>query len=280
MIWWLLCVFIMGVLLIAQARFVPERTLRNYAEGSKGAVYWIALVFYYGIFIVSGINCLIAPTDLPIGLRVFGAVLMIIGGGLQIAAMRANPSWLPVIVRPRFHVTGGVYRLKHPGYIGLGMNATGGFLLLAQDPAIIPLGCYLGLLIGRSVIENRFFSTMLAISCLSMSIHGQIVTVNCPKGAEAATSVSGDGAGVSVQCKRVADPPMPPSLGKSWPSATSDEFDALIVCDGRNAGRPFGKTRDGKVRFAHSGAEPIQSIGPDQTSFEPWSVFQYQQTPD
>jgi protein-S-isoprenylcysteine O-methyltransferase Ste14 len=91
---------------------------------------------------------------------VVAGVVMALGYGLFSWAMASNPFFSTVvrIQTDRGHTvaTGGSYRfVRHPGYAGGLATILATPFLLGSWPALIPAGALVGILIVRTILEDR-----------------------------------------------------------------------------------------------------------------------------
>ena len=87
--------------------------------------------------------------------RALGVFIFYLGSNLILAAVKENPWFIPQLEPPPALVITGVYAwFKHPGYIGLSLQALGQFLLFGQTWGTLPLVIYLVLLWRRARQED------------------------------------------------------------------------------------------------------------------------------
>jgi protein-S-isoprenylcysteine O-methyltransferase Ste14 len=96
----------------------------------------------------------------PLTVPVVAGVVMALGYGLFSWAMASNPFFSTVvrIQTDRGHTvaTGGSYRfVRHPGYAGGLATILATPFLLGSWPALIPAGALVGILIVRTILEDR-----------------------------------------------------------------------------------------------------------------------------
>jgi protein-S-isoprenylcysteine O-methyltransferase Ste14 len=74
--------------------------------------------------------------------------------GLLFGSMLAN--WARLTDHGRWVTTGGPYRLvRHPACLGLIVSALGTAVMLGSDWAMLPTGLLIGLVVIRTVLEDR-----------------------------------------------------------------------------------------------------------------------------
>lgn len=103
-----------------------------------------------------------ASNNVPFFFVVFGLFLYATGQTLVICAARENPYFLPVIVAPPVVIRTGVYRrLRHPGYTGHLVSASGIWLVWQSLPALVPLALFAGLLVWRAKREDALIHALI-----------------------------------------------------------------------------------------------------------------------
>lgn len=142
--------------IVAACRLVPKKRVIAYHQ-SVDEELQAAVFVYNSIWTVAGIQYFLSR-DVPLlELQILGALMFAGGQVLIIAAWRANPFFLPVIVyvRPEDRVKDGVYRLRHPAYIGMIISSIGMCLLFGQSWAIAPAILYCGMIFYRIFREEQ-----------------------------------------------------------------------------------------------------------------------------
>lgn len=99
--------------------------------------------------------------DVPVGVTVAGAILMVLGQALFAVAKRENAFFSSTvrIQAERGHQVcdTGLYRfVRHPGYLGMLMSQLAFPLVMNSYWAFVPAGIGAGLLVVRTVLEDRF----------------------------------------------------------------------------------------------------------------------------
>src|SRR5262249_22985501 len=116
----------------------------------------------HSIWIVAAIQAVTAPSGvIPPVWRLAGAMLIVGGVALAIAARRVNYWFVPVVIYVplSFRATTGADRFcRHPGYCGFALSAWGTFFLLGQPWAYFPTLAYLLLLSYRISLEDKILS--------------------------------------------------------------------------------------------------------------------------
>lgn len=150
MIHWLCFILLFITYGVYARRIAPHYFLRP-----KPASYWLALGLIHALWISGALQEWLAPLVVPAGLRVLGLAMIFCGNLLTLMALAVNPAFTPAIERPAKVVKEGIYRYRHPGYIGMTGAAIGYCLLLGSTWAAIPAGLYILLLARRVHLENK-----------------------------------------------------------------------------------------------------------------------------
>lgn len=137
--------------LICGAVAIPPETIRRGNAAPKGWQYYLAHLLFYSIPVSSFFSdARRGAVQLLASLAMFS-----IGGALHIWAIRSNPYFSPEIVKPPEIIRTGAYAwLDHPGYAGMALMATGSWLMIGHQMAVIPLAAYLTLLLWRAQKET------------------------------------------------------------------------------------------------------------------------------
>lgn len=111
----------------------------------------------------------ITSNDTSLYFVALGLFLYVAGQTLIICAARENPYFLPIIVAPPVVIRTGVYRhLRHPGYIGHTVSASGVWLIWQSPPALVPLLLFIALLIWRARKESALIYEWKSVSSFSL----------------------------------------------------------------------------------------------------------------
>jgi len=147
---------IVVVYLAAGARLIPVQHRVNYGLSPMNWGYVAGNLLWW----LTPLSWLFTPS-IPRGASwAMGANLFVFGAALAIWVRRVNPYFSPAIRRPPAIIRSGPYaRLKHPGYVGFAVMACGSLLMLGHWLGIIPLACYVGLLVARARRENKLLYT-------------------------------------------------------------------------------------------------------------------------
>jgi protein-S-isoprenylcysteine O-methyltransferase Ste14 len=162
MIRWAIFITLWLVHLIASEWLIPITHRRNYNACRLDFTCKAALACQQGIWVTALAQYFLLPSpELPGLLRIIGAVLMVTGNALVVAARKINYFFVPIViyVPPKMRETRGAYKFcTHPGYLGFALAAVGVFLLLGQAFAAIPTITYLYILLRRVKFEDRVLS--------------------------------------------------------------------------------------------------------------------------
>lgn len=115
------------------------------------------LLLFHALWLLPGAQMVWTSRCWPLGVnwRVAGVCVFFGGSRLILAAVRENPWFIPQLEAPPAIVVTGVYAwLKHPGYVGLSIQALGQCLLLGQAWGTLPLVLYLVFLWRRARQED------------------------------------------------------------------------------------------------------------------------------
>jgi protein-S-isoprenylcysteine O-methyltransferase Ste14 len=143
-------VFFIGFLLCG-AILIPRETIRRNSRAPKDWQYYLAHALFYSI----PASALLSNADPGWFQLLASFVMFTAGGALHIWAIRSNPYFSPETVEPPEVVCDGAYKwLNHPGYAGMALMATGSWMMVGHQMAIIPLMAYLALLLWRARKET------------------------------------------------------------------------------------------------------------------------------
>jgi protein-S-isoprenylcysteine O-methyltransferase Ste14 len=93
--------------------------------------------------------------NVPSEARAVGAVAFVAGHSLHLAAMAVNRHFRPEIVKPPERCQHWLYKLRHPGYLGLWLASFGQTALLGFGILAPCFFGYAALLIYRTIQEER-----------------------------------------------------------------------------------------------------------------------------
>ena len=122
----------------------------------------------FGVLVVAGLDERWGwSAPLPVALRAGGAVLLVLGYVVAVAAMWVNPFFSQAVriqgERGHTVVTTGPYAyVRHPGYVGMMLSMLGAPLLLDSLWALVPWAAYAATLVVRTAGEDRMLTEELA----------------------------------------------------------------------------------------------------------------------
>lgn len=166
---WLYVGLYVGVVAVGAAVLVPghREVVEERSRGRQGAVAWdrhltrALTVVWLGILAVAGLAERWGwLPGLPSWLVAVGVALFLLGSGIMLWAMAANPFFSQVvrIQAERGHtvVADGPYSVvRHPGYTGMCLSTLGTALLLGSLWALLPWAGCVALLALRTSLEDQ-----------------------------------------------------------------------------------------------------------------------------
>ena len=166
---WLYVGLYVGMLVLASVVFLPRHAevVAERSRGTAGGKAWdvrltrVQAVPTLAILAVAGFDERFAWTaPLPWPIRALGVVLFVGGYAVVLWAMSVNTYFSEVvrIQTERGHrvITDGPYRIvRHPGYVGMLGSALGSTALLDSPWSLVPWALYAGLVVLRTVLEDR-----------------------------------------------------------------------------------------------------------------------------
>ncbi len=176
--WWACWAYfgVVGAGLIALRRYVARRNpelqsrRKNVGEGTKrwdvvwNLAFWPLMAL---VPIMAGFGHRHGWTLMQLWLWPVGLVLLILAMAISARAMAVNPHFEGTvrIQKDRDHrvIDVGPYsRVRHPGYVGLGLWALASAFLLLSWAALIPAAVVVGWLLLRTALEDRLLRRELA----------------------------------------------------------------------------------------------------------------------
>jgi protein-S-isoprenylcysteine O-methyltransferase Ste14 len=160
-----------GFMVLAQLLMGPElrRERMNPAPGGiDRQIRWMMLPFILGYWVVAGLDIRWHGSEIiPPGWQVFGLAGLTVSLGLVLWALTQNRFFSPVVrvQTERGHrlITSGPYQfIRHPGYLGGVGSALCGAIALGSWWALIPATGVVGVLVRRTILEDRFLHRELA----------------------------------------------------------------------------------------------------------------------
>ncbi len=157
-----------GLLLPGHRDVIEER-----GRGTRDAVRWDVLitraltVLTIGFLVVSGLDHRLGWTpSWPGWVTGLGFAVFVAGYGLVVWAMRVNRFFSQAVriqgERDHVTVTAGPYVIvRHPGYLGMVLNALGGVLILGTRWGWVYLAVFGALIVIRTACEDRLLQVGL-----------------------------------------------------------------------------------------------------------------------
>jgi protein-S-isoprenylcysteine O-methyltransferase Ste14 len=166
---WLYLALYVGVLAVGAAVLVPghREVIEERSRGLQGAVAWdrhltsALTVAWLGILAVAGLDRRWGwLPELPWWLVAVGVAVFLLGSGIMVWAMAANPYFAQGVriqaERGHIVVAHGPYRfVRHPGYAGMCLSTLGSALLLGSMWALLPWAGCVALLVLRTSLEDQ-----------------------------------------------------------------------------------------------------------------------------
>jgi len=166
------CLGVYGAFMVL-AQFLMDPELRQ--ERMKPApggidrqIRWAMLPFMLGYWVVAGLDIRWHGSEIiPQGWRVLGLAGLAASLGLALWALTQNRFFSPVVrvqtERGHHLISSGPYRfIRHPGYLGGAASALCGAIVLGSWWAFLPAAGIVGVLVRRTILEDRFLHRELA----------------------------------------------------------------------------------------------------------------------
>jgi protein-S-isoprenylcysteine O-methyltransferase Ste14 len=160
-----------GFMVLAQFLMDPElrRERMNPAPGGiDRQIRWMMLPFIVGYWVVAGLDIRWhGSAIIPQGWQIFGLAGLTASLGLALWALTQNRFFSPVVrvqtERGHHLITSGPYQfIRHPGYLGGAASALCGAIALGSWWALLPAAGVVGVLVRRTILEDRFLHRELA----------------------------------------------------------------------------------------------------------------------
>jgi protein-S-isoprenylcysteine O-methyltransferase Ste14 len=157
-------------MVLAQIIMTPElrRERLNPAPGGiDRQIRWAMLPFIVGFWVVAGLDIRWhGSANVPRGWQILGLAGFATSLGLALWALMQNPFFSPVVrvqtERGHHLITSGPYQfIRHPGYLGSAASAICGAVGLGSWWALLPAMGVVGVLVRRTVLEDRFLRSEL-----------------------------------------------------------------------------------------------------------------------
>jgi protein-S-isoprenylcysteine O-methyltransferase Ste14 len=160
-----------GSVVLAQVVMEPELRRERIKPGPGGIdrnIRWTMLPFILGYWIVAGLDVRWHGAEtVPRGWQVLGLAGLVSSLSLALWALTQNRFFSPVVriqtERGHHLITSGPYQwIRHPGYLGGAGSALCGAIALGSWWACLPAAGIVGVLIRRTILEDRYLHRELA----------------------------------------------------------------------------------------------------------------------
>jgi len=157
-------------MVLAQIIMTPElrrERMKPAPGGIDRQIRWAMLPFVVGFWVVAGLDIRWhGSASVPHGWQILGLTGFIMSLGLALCALTQNPFFSPVVrvqtERGHHLITSGPYQfIRHPGYLGSACSALCGALALGSWWALLPAMGVVGVLVRRTILEDRFLHSEL-----------------------------------------------------------------------------------------------------------------------
>jgi protein-S-isoprenylcysteine O-methyltransferase Ste14 len=168
---WVCLVVYAGFMALAQCLMDPElrrERMKPAPGGIDRQIRWVMLPFMLGYWVVAGLDIRWHGSEIiPQGCRLLGLAGLAASLGLALWALTHNRFFSPVVriqtERGHHLITGGPYQfIRHPGYLGGAVSALCGAIALGSWWALLPAAGVAGVLLRRTMLEDRFLRQELA----------------------------------------------------------------------------------------------------------------------
>ena len=158
-------------MVLAQFLMDPElrqERMKPAPGGIDRQIRWAMLPFMLGYWVVAGLDIRWHGSEIiPQGWRVLGLAGLAASLGLALWALTQNRFFSPVVrvqtERGHHLISSGPYRfIRHPGYLGGAGSALCGAIVLGSWWAFLPAAGVVGVLVRRTILEDRFLHRELA----------------------------------------------------------------------------------------------------------------------
>jgi len=158
-------------MVLAQLLMDPElrrERMKPAPGGIDRRIRWVMLPFMLSYWVVAGLDIRWHGSEIiPQGWQVLGLAGLAASLGLALWALTQNRFFSPVVrvqtERGHHLITSGPYQfIRHPGYLGAASSALCGSLALGSWWALFPAAGVVGVLLRRTVLEDRFLRRELA----------------------------------------------------------------------------------------------------------------------
>ena len=166
------CLAVYAVFMVL-AQFLMDPELRRErmkpaAGGIDRQIRWAMLPFLLGYWAAAGLDIRWHGSEIiPRRWQFFGLAGMAASLGLAMWALTQNRFFSPVVriqtERGHYLITSGPYRfIRHPGYLRGAGSALCGAIALGSWWALLPAAGVVGILLRRTILEDRFLRHELA----------------------------------------------------------------------------------------------------------------------
>ena len=158
-------------MVLAQFLMDPElrrERMKPAPGGIDRQIRWAMLPFMLGYWVAAGLDIRWHGSEIiPRGWQLFGLAGLAASLGLAMWALTQNRFFSPVVriqtERGHHLITSGPYRfIRHPGYLGGVGSALYGAIALGSWWALVPAAGVVGVLLRRTILEDRFLRRELA----------------------------------------------------------------------------------------------------------------------
>ena len=166
------CLSVYAAFMVLAQIIMPRELRRERMKPAPGGIdrqiRWAMLPFIVGFWVVAGLDIRWhGSASVPHGWQILGLTGFIMSLGLAFWALTQNPFFSPVVrvqtERGHHLITSGPYQfIRHPGYLGSAGSALCGALALGSWWALLPALGVVGVLVRRTILEDRFLHSELA----------------------------------------------------------------------------------------------------------------------
>ena len=166
------CLSVYAAFMVLAQIIMPRELRRERMKPAPGGIdrqiRWAMLPFIVGFWVVAGLDIRWhGSASVPHGWQILGLTGFIMSLGLALWALTQNPFFSPVVrvqtERGHHLITSGPYQfIRHPGYLGSAGSALCGALALGSWWALLPAMGVVGVMIRRTILEDRFLHSELA----------------------------------------------------------------------------------------------------------------------
>jgi len=166
------CLSVYAAFMVLAQIIMPRELRRERMKPAPGGIdrqiRWVMLPFIVGFWVVAGLDIRWhGSASVPHGWQILGLTGFIMSLGLALWALTQNPFFSPVVrvqtERGHHLITSGPYQfIRHPGYLGSAGSALCGALALGSWWALLPAMGVVGVMIRRTILEDRFLHSELA----------------------------------------------------------------------------------------------------------------------